>query len=247
MSTIFVQPTGTVRHPVTGRVVAPHGLNGPPGDRPVRRPPLAPGRLDVASDNPYFARAFVNRMWAHFFGRGLVEPLDDLRATNPASNEPLLDALADAFIKSRFDMRRVVTLIGSSTTYQLSATPSDNNLDETQCATPVLSPTARGRSLTRRPGLGDRRSDGIPRGFPRAPKPPSFPMRIPGNAFLSLFGRPPRESACECERVAQPSLSQSLFLMNDRFILDKVATKGGLAERLAQDARPLEARVDRLF
>ena len=103
---IFVQPAGTVRHPGTGRVVPPHGLGAPP----VEVAPYDDPRGHLVDwmtrpDNPYFARALVNRMWAHFFGRGLVEPLDDLRVTNPAVNEPLLNALADAFIKSRFDVR----------------------------------------------------------------------------------------------------------------------------------------------
>ena len=130
---IFVQPTGTVRHPGTGRVVPPHGLDAPP----VEIAPYDDPRAHLVDwmtrpDNPYFARALVNRMWAHFFGRGLVEPLDDLRVTNPAVNEPLLDALAEAFIKSRFDVRRIVQLIATSTTYQLSSMPNADNLDEVQ-------------------------------------------------------------------------------------------------------------------
>ncbi|WP_406695991.1 DUF1549 and DUF1553 domain-containing protein [Singulisphaera sp. Ch08] len=244
---IFVQPSGEVRHPVTGRVVAPHGLNAPP----VEVPPYADPRSHLVDwmttpDNPYFARAYVNRMWAHFFGRGLVEPLDDIRATNPASNEPLLDALADAFIKSGFDMRRVVSLIGTSTTYQLSAFPSDNNLDETQSYSRFYPQRLAAEVLLDAvDSVTGARTEY--RGLPSGTKATQLPDEDSGNAFLSLFGRPPRESACECERIAQPSLTQSLFLMNDRFILDKVASKGGLAERLAKDPRSLDDRVEELF
>src|SRR5207248_10774545 len=113
-------------------VLPPHGLDGPALQVAVYDDP----RFQLVEwmrrpDNPYFARAFVNRMWAHFFSRGLIEPLDDIRITNPAANEPLLNALAEEFIKSKFDMRHIVRLICSSSTYQLSATPNAFNQEDT--------------------------------------------------------------------------------------------------------------------
>ena len=235
---IFVQPAGDVRHPGTGRVVPPCGLDA----RPVQIAPYDDPRGHLVdwmtqTDNPYFARAFVNRMWAHFFGRGLVEPLDDLRVTNPASNEPLLDALADAFIKSRFDVRAVVRLIATSTTYQLSATPNGDNLEEVQAHSRFYPQRLPAEVLLDALDV----VTGSPTSFSGLP-PGTTATQLPdedsGNAFLALFGRPPRESACECERISSPSLTQSLYLMNDATILGKIGAKGGLAaagERPATD------------
>jgi hypothetical protein len=244
---IFVQPAGEVRHPGTGRVVPPHGLGAPP----VAIAPYDDPRAHLVDwmtrpENPYFARAFVNRMWAHFFGRGLVEPLDDLRVTNPASNEPLLDALAGAFVDSRFDMRALVRLIATSTTYQLGALPNADNLDDVQAHARFYPQRLPAEVLL--DALDT--VTGAPTsyaGLPPGTTATQLPDEDAGNAFLALFGRPPRESACECERISSPSLSQSLFLMNDGLILGKIAAKGGLADRLARDERPLEARVEDLF
>lgn len=244
---IFVQPAGEVRHPVTGRVVLPHGLGGPP----AQVAPYDDPRADLVDwmtrpDNPYFARSFVNRMWAHFFGRGLVEPLDDLRATNPPSNEPLLAALADDLVRSGFDMRRVVRLIGTSTTYQLSALPNDDNLDDTQAHSrfyPQRLPAEVLLDAVDTITGSPTRYAGLPPGTTAT----QLPDEDASNAFLALFGRPPRESACECERVAKPSLTQALFLMNDGFIQAKIAAQGGLADRLARDPRPLPERIEALF
>src|SRR5690606_10182438 len=124
---------GDVRHPVTGEIVPPHGLRG----ETLEIAPLADPRHALVDwmrepDNPYFARALVNRMWAHFFGRGLVEPLDDLRDTNPAANEPLLNALSRDFVDNGYDLRRLLTTICTSATYGLSAEPNAWNLADTQ-------------------------------------------------------------------------------------------------------------------
>jgi hypothetical protein len=245
--TVFVLPTGTVRHPVTGRVVPPHGLDAPAVDVAPYDDPR--GHLVdwmTRPDNPYFARAFVNRIWAHFFGRGLAEPLDDLRATNPASNGPLLDALADAFVASRFDMREIVRLIATSTTYQLSALPNDDNLDETRAHSRFYPQRLPAEALLDAVDVvtgSPTRYAGLPPGTTAN----QLPDEDAGNSFLALFGRPPRESACECERVSKPSLSQALFLMNDGFILGKVSAKGGLADRLSKGRGPFEPRVEELF
>jgi hypothetical protein len=244
---IYVQPTGEVRHPVTGRVVSPHGLDAPPQTvAPYDDPRAHLVDWMTQPDNPYFARAFVNRMWAHFFGRGLVEPLDDLRVTNPASNEPLLDALAAEFVKSRYDMRRIVRLIVSSSTYRLSSSSNEDNLDEGQFHSRFYPQRLTAETLL--DALDEvtgspTRFNGLPAGSTAS----QLPDEDSGNAFLTLFGRPPRESACECERISQPSLTQAMFLMNDKFILDKIAAKGGLADRLAKDRRPWEARIEELF
>lgn len=244
---IFVKPTGDVKHPLTGKVVAPHGLGQQSLDIPTFDDPRH-YLVDwmAAPENPYFARAFVNRMWAHFFGRGLVDPLDDLRVTNPASNEPLLDALAEEFVKSGFNMRHIVELICTSTTYQLSSEPNDFNLDETQNFSRFYPQRMKAEvlldSIDQVTGVKTTFS-----GLPKDTRALQLPDEGYSNPFLLLFGRPPRESACECERASEPSLSQALLVWNDSFVLGKVTSSKGLAAKLAADKRELPEKVSELF
>lgn len=246
--TIFVKATGEVKHPLTGQVVPPHGLDGPPLEiAPYDDPRQYLVDWMCQPDNPYLSRAFVNRMWAHFFGRGLVEPMDDLRVTNPAVNEPLLDELAAEFVRSGFDMRHLLRLICTSTTYQLSSLPNADNLDETQCHSRFYPQRLSAEvlldaidSVTRSPT----RYGGLPDGTRAI----SLPDEGFNNSFLKLFGRPPRESACECERIAQPNLAQALHLMNDPFVSGKLAANGALADQLAKDkSKPEHEKVEELF
>ncbi len=244
---ILVKPTGSVKHPLTGKVVAPHGL----GQKPLDIPPFADPRHQLVDwmtepANPYFARAFVNRVWAHFFGRGLVDPLDDLRVTNPASNQALLDRLAQEFVRSKFNMKHIVDLICTSTTFQLSSEPNEHNLDETQSFSRFYPQRMKAEVLL----------DAIDQatsvktkfsGLPAGTRALQLPDEGYSNPFLLLFGRPPRESACECERSAEPSLSQALLVWNDNFVLGKVTSGSGLAARLAADKRVVAERVTQLF
>ena len=245
--TVFVKPNGEVKHPITGAVVAPRGL----GEQSLEIAPYEDPRHHLVDwmageSNPYFARAFVNRMWAHFFGRGLVDPLDDIRVTNPASNEKLLDELATEFINSKFDMKHVIRLIVGSATYQLSSLPNEGNLDDTQnhsrfypqrCTSEVLLD-----AIDQVTGVKTTYS-----GLPNGTRALQLPDEGFSNEFLRLFGRPPRESACECERVAEPSLSQLLFVMNNAFVLGKVTSSKGLAAKLAADKREHGEKIRELF
>ncbi|MCE9533371.1 MAG: DUF1553 domain-containing protein, partial [Planctomycetes bacterium] len=245
---IYVLPSGEVKHPLTGKVVLPHGLDGPLLDiAPYDDPRLHLAEWMRRPDNPYFARVFVNRMWAHFFSRGLVEPLDDLRLTNPAANEALLNALAQEFIKSKFDMRHIVRLICTSTTYQLSSAPLDDNLEDTQANARFYPQRLSAEVLFDALNTVTQTTRGQFSGLPEGTTAVQLPHEDFPNEFLLLFGRPPRESACECERVAEPSLSQSLFLMNDPQLLSKIGNKGGVAGKLATDKRPPEEKVRELF
>lgn len=245
--TIYIKPTGQVRHPLTKTVVSPRGLGGEPleidaYDDPRRA--LADWMRDA--ENPYFARAFVNRMWAHFFARGLVEPHDDLRITNPATNEPLLTSLSEEFVRSGFDMKHLIRLITTSSTYQLSSDANPDNIEDTQANSRFYPQRLKAEPLLDAidHATGNRTSfSGLPAG--------TVAVQLPdegfSNPFLTLFGRPPRESACECEREARPNLSQSLFLMNDNFVQGKVNHKSGLAVTLARDERPHSERIEELF
>ncbi|HCD01162.1 MAG TPA: S-layer protein, partial [Planctomycetaceae bacterium] len=245
--TVFIKAAGSVKHPVTGNVVKPHGLGGPD----LEVPPYADPRHRLVDwmatrENPYFARAFVNRMWAHCFGRGLVEPIDDMRVTNPATNPRLLDALANEFVDSGFNMRRVLELITTSTTYQLDSSANVDNLDETQGHSRFYPQRLSAEMLldsidqvTSRPTAYG--------GLPVGTRAMQLPDENYSNQFLKLFGRPPRESACECERTAAPSLSQSLFTLNDSFLLGKIFDAKSRAGVLATADGDHAARIRRLF
>jgi hypothetical protein len=245
---IYVNPTGSVKHPVTGLVVQPHGLGGNALDiAPYDDPRDALADWMARPDNPYFARAFVNRMWAHFFGRGLVDPLDDMRASNPAANEPLLNALAQEFIKSNFDMRHLVRRIVTSTTYQLSSEAHADNLDETTAYSRFYPQRMTAEVLYDAISTVTRTPPAAFSGMPAGTRAVQLPHEGFADQLLDLFGRPPRESACECERLAEPSLAQSLYLMNNPAFLGKVQSNNAFAGQLAKDKRSADDKVRDLF
>ena len=245
--TVFVKASGDVKHPVTGEVVVPHGLGG----EPLTIAPYDDPRHKLVDwmsrpDNPYFARAFVNRMWAHFFGRGLVSPMDDIRVTNPATIEPLLDELAAEFVKSNFDMQQVIRLICNSSTYQLASAARDDNLAETQNHARFYPQRLTAEVLLDAVDQATAIKTNFS-GLPAGTRAVQLPDEDYSNKFLTLFGRPKRESACECERTADPSLSQSLFVLNDSFLLGKATSSKGFAATLAADKREPREKIGELF
>ena len=198
--------------------------------------------------NPFFAKALVNRYWKHFFQRGLIEPEDDIRDSNPPTNPELLAALEKHFIDSGFDLKEMVRVIARSNAYQLSAIPNASNVKDRQNYS---------RYYTRRlPAevLLDAidRVTGSPTDFSNLP-PGTRAVALPDNSynrsspFLRVFGRPEGESVCECERVQSSSLAQSLHLINAADIKAKLADGNGRAERLAKDELPVEERVRELY
>ncbi len=217
--------------------VLPAGLGAEPLDIPADQDPrLALADWMGASDNPFFAKALVNRYWKHFFGRGLVDPEDDMRATNPATNPELLDALANDFINSGFDLKRLVRQITESKTYQLSSTPNEYNaVDKHNFARFYPRRLGAESLLDAIDSVTDHRTAfaGLEKGT-RA-------VQLPDNSFndsvffLKIFGRPDSSSACECERSDDASLAQSLHLINSKGIQDKLTAASGRAAALAAD------------
>jgi hypothetical protein len=191
----------------------------------------------TSKDNRFFARSLVNRYWKHFFSRGLVDPEDDMRETNPPTNADLLDALAKHFVESGYDLKDLVRTICRSQTYQLSATPNEHNAVDRhnfsrfyprRLTAEVLLDAV--NSLTG----AESKFDGLPPGT-RA-------VQLPDNSFnnssyfLSVFGRPEASTSCECERSQDASLSQSLHLLNAKDVQDKLASDKGRAALLAADS-----------
>ncbi len=235
------------KHPRTGEAVFAHALGTSSPDKSAdgdRR--LALAEWMTSPKNPWFARNLANRLWAHFLGRGMVEPVDDVRDTNPPSNPELLDALAKHFVQSKYDVKELMRVIVRSRTYQLSAKPNATNVNDEQNYS---------RSLFRRIDaevMLDMVSQtlGVPERFSgAAPGTRAIQLwdsKLP-NYFLKLYGRPQRITACECERVVEPSVSQVLHLLNAPEIHEKLTHERGNVARWVREKRDDVELVDTLY
>jgi hypothetical protein len=186
----------------------------------------------MAPDNRFFAPALVNRYWKHFLGRGLVEPEDDVRETNPATNPELLAALAKHFVESHYDLKDLIRTICRSSTYQLSATPNRYNGADKQYYSRYYPKRLNAEVLLDAIDAVAASSTsfaGLPAGT-RAVQLPDNSFNA-GSYFLTVFGRPESSSACECERSQEASLAQSLHLLNSKEVLGKVSADAGRAAR----------------
>jgi hypothetical protein len=232
-------------NPKTKKSVKAAGLDGPELTLDGEDDPRA-NLVDWMAEpkNPFFARALVNRYWKHFLGRGLVEPEDDLRATNPPTNPELLNALAKHFLDRKYDLKKLVRAICTSNTYRLSAVPNEHNADDRQNYSRFQPRRLQAEVLfdaIDAVTLSQPAFKGVPAGT-RA-------VQLPDNQFesyfLSVFGRPDFASACECERSSDSSLAQSLHLFNSAELTKKVA--GERVKRLMTDKRPVEERLRDLY
>ena len=236
------------RNPKTGKDVKPTGLGSPSLEIPTDVDPrqaLADWLADP--NNPFFARSLTNRYWKHFFGRGLVDPEDDMRVTNPASNPALLDALAKDFVDHKFDLKNLVRTICSSNVYQLSAEPNAWNRDDKQNFSRYYPKRLNAEVLLD----AIDQVTGSPTGFGPIPA-GTRAVQLPDNGFnsyfLTVFGRPESSSACECERSSEANLAQSLHLLNSSEIQGKLTNGSGKAATLAADAaRPHPVKIRELY
>ena len=237
----------TTKHPRTGESIFPYALatkmpeKAPPADR---RGVLASWM--TSPENPWFARNLANRMWAHFLGRGLVEPIDDVRDTNPPSNPELLDALSKHVIETKHDVKQLIRAITKSRTYQLSSTPNaTNEKDEINYS----------RSLFRRIDAEVMldmvsQSLGVAEKFGGAP-PGTRAIQLwdskVNHYFLKLYGRPQRITACECERVTEPSVSQVLHLLNSPEIHTKLTHERGNIARWIREKKSDAELIEEIY
>lgn len=219
---VLVSRDGEVTQPRTGRQMKPRF----PGDGDQDLPPGTDRRQAFAdwlteTDNPFFTKSVVNRVWFHLMGRGIVDPVDDFRESNPSSNDELLAALADDFAKNGYDLRRLVTTILKSRTYQLSALPNDTNRDDTKYFSRAVTKLLTAEQLL------DAICDytGVPEkfaGLPAGTRAIQLPDGEVNHPFLKTFGQPARELACECERESDGNLAQALQLINGPTVNEKV-------------------------
>jgi hypothetical protein len=243
---LFTSPQGEVKHPLTGQPMPPRPLFGQAPVPPGRDPRDVLADWIVSKDNPYFARVLVNRVWADLMGRGLVEPVDDLRATNPPSNAPLLDALAEEFHKQGYDIKKLIRTIATSHVYGLQTRPSDRNASDARNFSRAY------RQRLRAEVLLDAVCDvtDVPEKFAAMPL-RSRAMQLwttrAQSAFLDSFGRPDPNQDPPCERTSDSTVVQALHLMNSPELHAKISHDEGRAARLAASkATPAEI-VEELY
>ncbi len=224
---VFDATEGDLLQPLTGKPRAPSPLDGEPlplDSNADRRAHLA-GWL-THPDNPYFARAIVNRIWANFLGVGLVESVDDLRMSNPASNEELLSALARHLVDERFDLESLMRTILRSETYQRSSQVLASNRADDRLYSRYYPRRIMAEVLL--DALS--RASGVPTefpGYPRGWRATQLPDSNIASYFLKSFGRPNREVNCACERTDEPSMAQVLHMVNGDTINEKIAAEDG--------------------
>lgn len=236
------------KHPRTGAIVTPAPLGGEAVPETALEDGDAREHLAAwltAPDNPYFARNLANRIWAQFFGIGLVEPVDDVRGTNPPSNPELLDALARHLVEHQYDVKDLIRTITASRTYQTTATPNETNLkDDRNFSRALFRPIQAevfSDMLTDVTGVPEK-FDGVAAGT-RATQ--LWDNRV-RHYLLKTFGRPERMSACECERVTEPTLTAVLHILNSPELADKFRHDAGTVARwtaITDDARLAEELV----
>ena len=257
---IFSDRNGEVTHPQSGKIMAPKVLGMPapaigPGND--RRADLA--RLVTSPENPHFARATVNRIWFHLLGRGIVDPPDDFRDSNPSANDALLEVLVREFVGSKFDVKHVVRTITNSRTYQLSSHAQAGNQDDEKYFSHAL---VRRKRLTAEllldaicaaTGAPEKFTD-MPEGT-RAVQLPDGQVIYTGgryaswdrHPFLKAFGQPAREAACECERESDLNVARALELKNGEFLLGKLRAADNRLARLLDKKSADSEIVTELF
>jgi hypothetical protein len=241
-----------MKHPKDGRVMNPKfilpatwsGTGAPPTDAQRRQ---AYAEWLTATDNPFFAKSTVNRVWSYFFGRGIIDPVDDIRASNPPSNPALLDVLAKDFIDHNFDLRHLMRTIANSRTYQASVATNEWNEKDGENFSHAIPRRLSAEELMDALAL----ATGVRPVFPEAPPDTRAEQvtdpHVGKDGFLDLFGRPARESSCECERRADLSLPQALNLVNGKTISDAVADANGRVAKAILSGRPDRDLVTELY
>ena len=243
---VFNNASGGVKHPIGGKDLAPKFLGG-------AQPEIAKGadRRAVladwltAPDNPYFARNLANHVWAHFFGKGIIDPVDDVRVSNPASNPELLDQLAAKLTGYRYDFKKLVRDICLSRTYQLSSVSNATNAGDDRNFARSSVRRIRAEILLDALSSVTGSSEKL-RGLPQGARAMEIADGRTTNYFLTTFGRATRETPCSCEVKMEPNLSQALHLLNGDAVNAKVLN-GGLVKKLLKDGRTTPEVIEELY
>jgi hypothetical protein len=246
-SVVYAGGEGEVKHPKTDEVMLPRPLGvaaAEPTSDDDRREQLA--RWMTAPENPYFARTIVNRMWSMLLGRGIVEPVDDFRVTNPGSNDALLDAVTKDFVAHGYDLKHLLRTITASAAYQRSSRATPNNAKDTRNYSHYA--TRRMPAEVLLDAIGT--VTGVPqtfRGHPEGTRAIRMWDSRLDVEFLEVFGRPVRQTVCECERTSDGSVTQMLHLMNSGTVQQRLTDDKGTAAILDKSGAPPEELVERLY
>jgi hypothetical protein len=242
-----VKSKGDVRHPLTDEILAPRTLFGQAQSvEPNQDPRVALADWMTAPDNPYFAQVAANRLWAEVMGVGIVEPVDDLRATNPASNQELLSALAEHFRQVGYDNKKWLYTLFTSQVYALSSEPNTTNLSDSRNFSRHY------RKRLRAECLADAITDitGKNHDFDGLPKEMRamqlWTSRI-DSELLDAFGRPDRNQDPPCERQPSATMTQTLHLMNAAHIQQRIASDDGRCQRLASTTKDPASIIEELY
>ena len=253
LQVVFVRTIGSVTNKRTQKPAETKALDADPMTVSTDEDPRQK-LVDWMTDakNPFFAKTVANRYWAHFFGRGIVDPLDDMRITNPPSNPELLDALAKNLTDNKYSLKELIKTICKSRTYQLSSAPNDFNKHDKQAYARYYPKRLQAEVLldalcqvTDSPSRFN--------GLPTDKNAPNRAIMLPDESFASYFldvnGRPQRISACECERVSEANLAAVLHMLNSDEVQGKISRASGRADTLskADDKRSDEEKVTELF
>jgi hypothetical protein len=242
---VFNSGSGDVKHPVGGRVVPPKFLGGAVPDTQGR------DRREVLADwlaspaNEYFGRNLVNIVWAHFFGSGIVDEVDDVRVSNPPVNKALLDVLATRFVESKYDFKQLVREICTSNAYQRSTQANETNADDDRNFSKARLRRIRSEVLLDVVTAATATQNKF-QGLPLGARAVQIADGNTSSYFLTTFGRATRGTACSCEVKMEPNLSQALHLLNGDTVQEKIAS-GGVVKRMLDENRSAEQIVEEIY
>jgi hypothetical protein len=243
---VYNSASGGVKHPIGGKDMAPKFLGGAQPTIPKgadRRAVFA--EWLTAPDNPYFARNLANIIWAHFFGKGIIDPVDDVRVSNPASNPELLDYLAQQLTSYKYDFKKLIRDICLSRTYQLSSIPNDTNAGDTLNFARSSVRRIRAEVLLDALSTVTGSTEKL-RGLPAGARAVEIADGRTSTYFLTTFGRATRETPCSCEVKMEPNLSQALHLLNGDAVNSKVVG-GGVVKKLLKAGRTPDEITEELY
>lgn len=243
---IFNSGGGEYNHPVHGRPMKPKFLGGAEPDVAGKDRRTVLANWLASPDNPYFAKNLANIVWAHFLGRGIIDEVDDVRISNPASNQELLDELGKRFTSYRYDFKKLVRDICTSHTYQRSTQPNESNAGDTRNFARGMIRRIRAETMLDIISQVAETKNKFP-GLPQGARAVQIADGSVTNYFLTTFGRPTRETVCSCEVRLEPTLSQSLHLMNGNTVEPKIV-QGGIVQRLLNvEKRPPAYIIENLY
>lgn len=242
---VFNRNSGDMRHPVNNRVMEPKFLGGDTPDVQGRDRREVVADWITSPENPYFAPSIANRVWAHYMGSGIIEPVDDIRVSNPPSNPELLDTLGEKLVEYKYDLRQIVRDICNSHSYQRSTVTNESNKTDTRNYARAIPRRLPAEALLDSVCQATAVPEKLP-GLPLGSRAVEIADGRSSTYFLTTFGRAARESVCACEVKAEPTLSQALHLLNGNTVHGKIE-QGKLAENLLKEGKSPQEVVDEIY